>query len=343
MTEIILEKRALGALLRHLPRRSAAAAPAEVSLVDVGARGGELLAVCTDGLSEEIATGLYDDPWTIGWVLVMAAASDLAAAGGRPIGVATSLNLPREFGAARRARLGRGIGDACRSLGIVTLGGDVNVSRELTASATLLGLVPRRLPVSRWGARPGHRIYLSGPAGLGNAWALGRFDPARSPRKVVFRPRPPLELGRLVARSASSCIDTSDAVLAALDELARVNRVRFEITEDPVTFLHAAALEQCRCRNLPSWLALAGCHGEFELLFTLPPRAEALFLSRARRIGVRPLLIGRVRRGRGVTLPLAGRTVRLDTTRLRNRAFRAADDVPGYLEDLVAYAREIGA
>ena len=104
MTEAILEKKELRALLRHLPKRTLVDAPTEVSLAEVGARG-ELLAISTDGLSEEIATGLYTDPFTIGWVLVMAAASDLAAVGGRPLGVATNLNLPRDFSAVQRAQL----------------------------------------------------------------------------------------------------------------------------------------------------------------------------------------------------------------------------------------------
>jgi hypothetical protein len=57
-------------------------------------------------------------------------------------------------------------------------------------------------------------------------------------------------------RTASCCIDTSDGLLAALDELARVNRACFTVAEDPAGFLHPAALKECRRRDLPAWLAL---------------------------------------------------------------------------------------
>jgi len=339
--ERVLEKRAVARIVRHLPRRPVVDVPADVTLADIGLPDGDLLAIATDGLSEEIATGLYCVPATIGWVLVMAAVSDLAAAGARLVGVATNLNLPREFGPSDRDRLARGIGDACRSLNTVTLGGDVNVAAQLTAAATAIGLVRRKRLLARRGARPGDAIYLSGPAGLGNAYALSRFDPARSPRRLRFRPRARIDFGPLLAGWASCCMDTSDAVLATLDELASVNRACFAITEDPAAFLHPHAAGQCRRRGLPGWLALAGCHGEFELAFTVPRAVERSFLRACRASRLRPVRIGEVRKGRGVTMEFGGRPVRLDTARLRNLAFEAAADVGGYMRALVEFAREV--
>ena len=80
MKETIAEKRRVAEIVRHLPRRPAVAAPTEVSLTDFDPRGRDFLAVAADGLSEEIATGLYPDPYTIGWMAVMSPMSDLAAA-----------------------------------------------------------------------------------------------------------------------------------------------------------------------------------------------------------------------------------------------------------------------
>lgn len=46
-----------------------------------------ILAITTDCIVEEIETGLYDDPYLIGWMLVVVNLSDLAAVGARPLGL----------------------------------------------------------------------------------------------------------------------------------------------------------------------------------------------------------------------------------------------------------------
>ena len=83
MTGKILENAMIADIVRGLPRRRAIDAPADAELIAFDARGETLIAISSDSLSEEIATGLYDDPVTIGWVLVMSTASDLAAVGAR--------------------------------------------------------------------------------------------------------------------------------------------------------------------------------------------------------------------------------------------------------------------
>jgi len=48
------------------------------------------LAITTDSIAEEIAAGLYSDPYLIGWMTVMANLSDLAAVGAEPVGLVIS-------------------------------------------------------------------------------------------------------------------------------------------------------------------------------------------------------------------------------------------------------------
>jgi len=52
------------------------------------------LAITTDSISEEISTGLYDDPYLIGWMIVTVNISDLAAVGAIPIGILISEIIP---------------------------------------------------------------------------------------------------------------------------------------------------------------------------------------------------------------------------------------------------------
>ena len=341
MNETILEKAAVSDIVRHLPRTPVINRPADVEFVNFDPGGASFLAVTADSLCEEIATGLYSDPYVIGWVLVMAAASDLAAAGARAIGVTVSLGLPQSFGPTERDSLSRGIGDACRSIGTVTLGGDTSAARELTATAFAVGLAAKDRVMTRVGARVGDAVYLSARAGLGSAYALGRFAPHGDEDDFAFLPRARLRMGEMASRFASCAMDTSDGVVAALDELSRVNHTGFMVTADPASFLHPRALDACRRRAIPPWLALAGCHGEFELAFTVPASRERGFLAAARQKRFCPKRIGCVTAEPGVFLAWNGATNRIDSAWIRNLRVEGAQDARTYIERLVGYARTI--
>ena len=52
-----------------------------------------VIAITTDSIVKELKTGLYSDPYTIGWMTVLANASDLAAVGPEPSGILISETL----------------------------------------------------------------------------------------------------------------------------------------------------------------------------------------------------------------------------------------------------------
>ena len=342
MTRIPIEQQRVNEIIRQLPRRTAVAVPGEVELVDFDPAGPAFLAVASDSVCEEVSTGLYSDPYTVGWVLIMAPASDMAAAAADMLGLTTMLALPHGFGPEERTELARGIGEACRALGTVTLGGDTSVSRELVASACAIGLVPKDQVMSRKGATAGDVVYLSGEAGLGNAYALSRFDRANSRQAFPFRPSARIELRDILRRYASSTMDTSDGVMATLDELARVNGVGITLTAEPESVLHLRAVEECRRRRLPAWVALAGCHGEFEIAFTVPASLEPELTREAQERGLHPRRLGQVTDEPGIVLAWDGQPTPIDTTWLRDRATDAATDVRSYIEAIAQYAEKVG-
>jgi len=341
MTGKILENAMIADIVRGLPRRPAIDAPADAELIAFDARGETLLAVSSDSLSEEIATGLYHDPVTVGWVLVMSAASDLAAVGGRPLGVSVVFGLPAEFSADDRERLSCGVADAARELGTVILGGDTNRCAELIVSACAIGLVERDRALTRRGARAGDCLYVSGPVGLGNAYALATFT-GRGQDRPDFRPHARFDVGDGLGAFASCAMDTSDGVLAALDELARVNGVGFRIDSEPREFVRDDAARLVAAHGMPVWLALAGCHGEFELAFTIPPRREKAFLAEMSARALRPLRVGTVTEEQEISFAWSDPPVSVDTARLRNEAFGEASDPERYIKSLVDYAHTIG-
>ncbi|MGD8867883.1 MAG: AIR synthase related protein, partial [Gemmatimonadales bacterium] len=70
------------------------------------------LALTTDAIAEEIAAGLYNDPYLIGWMVVMVNASDLAAVGAEPLGILLNETLPGVVDPAYVERLQSGIRNA---------------------------------------------------------------------------------------------------------------------------------------------------------------------------------------------------------------------------------------
>src|SRR5438309_937666 len=54
------------------------------------------LVIKTDSIHEEIKTGLYKEPYLIGWMAITVAISDLAATGADVTGVLLSLQLPQD-------------------------------------------------------------------------------------------------------------------------------------------------------------------------------------------------------------------------------------------------------
>ncbi len=129
-------------------------------------------------------------------------------------------------------------------------------------------------------------------------------------------------------------MDTSDGLLATLDQLMRLNGVKVRITQPLEHLLHPRAEEVRRAVDLPAFPFIAGHHGEFELVFTIPPSRRAQLRQAAEGIGWAPLEIGRVEEGTG--LFLGGKPV--DGARVRNLLSDVGGNLQAYLEGLLALA-----
>ena len=185
------------------------------------------LALTTDAIAEEIAASLYNDPYLIGWMVVVVNASDLAAVGAEPLGILLNETLPTDVDSDYIDRLQSGIRAALAACGLHLLGGDTNFSPTMQIAATAVGIVPSDAPLTRLGCAAGDRLYSSGRLGLGGAFALGQLD--REAPAVPYRPLARIREGRLLRGIASCCMDSSDGVVPTLDELSRLNRVGFRI------------------------------------------------------------------------------------------------------------------
>ena len=293
---------------------------------------GDLLAVTTDSIAEEIELGLYRDPYLIGWMVVIVNASDLAAVGADPIGILLSETLPPSLTVEDRARLQSGIRDACAACGLPVLGGDTNSASHFQMGATAIGVVRDGIPMTRVGCGAGDILYATGPLGHGSCFALARLDERLAPAvgDLRYQPGPRLREGRTLRAFATACMDTSDGALAAIDQLMRINGVGFEL--DMSEAVHPAARHLAMLLGLPAWMMLAGLHGEFELLFTVPADASSGLLYAAESGGWSPVRIGSVVSEVGVRIVEDDATIALDTGRIRN----LFAEPPAGLEALVA-------
>ncbi len=343
MINAILENRFLDTLtscLRRSPDQINRQHESDAEIIRVPGRPGVMLALTTDSIVEEISSGLYDDPYIIGWMTVMVNLSDLAAVGARPAGILVSEVLPRAWAGDHLRRLQDGIDDACRECGTFVLGGDTNFSDRLMLTGCALGTFQNGSFTTRAGCKPGDVAYLTHPAGQGNAMAAARFLAAPGMR-FPYLPVARLKEGHLLAGIATACMDTSDGVLATLDQLMRINSCGFDLDAEVNAILDPEAVGIAHATRIPAWLLLAGHHGEFELVFTVPEERREEFGANAKALDWQPVRLGRVSERVGISLPLYGRKVSIDTAWIRNLAVITMDEIETYITRLLEYDTSI--
>ncbi len=284
--------RKLTTLFPHSPEQVNHLLESDAELVRLG--NGQILAITVDHIVEEIAAGLYTDAYLIGWMTVIVNMSDLAAVGARPIGILLAQQFSDEMPENELLEMQRGIADACRACGTFVLGGDTNFSEDLQSGGTAIGLIKGDAIISRKGCKNGDILFASGKMGQGSAFAFEKTFPKKHNTSVAFQPQAKLDEGEIIRAFGSSCIDTSDGFIAALSNLMEVNQLGYQVDHPVKNFVHQDALDISLAYDIPSWVFLAGPHGEFELLFTIPKRNLNGFLTKAASVNWYPIRLGEV-------------------------------------------------
>jgi thiamine-monophosphate kinase len=295
-------------------------------------RDGTYLAVTVDSIVEEIASGLYTDPYLIGWMTVMASISDLAAVGARPIGILLIENIPSEYPADKIQLIQKGIQEACDESGTFVLGGDTNSSRELQLGAVAVGIIDDEKVISRLGCQENDLLLISHPMGLGMGFALTQLFYKQY--NIPYKPTPNLIHGRVVRKYASSCIDTSDGFFPAICNLMELNNIGFTINKEFENFIDTQVVEIAQKANMPNWFFLAGPHGEFELLFTIPPSNLDDFLAEAIKTEWTPIVIGTVINKPELQYSPKGKNILLDGSTISNLFVQSGGDPKIYMQAL---------
>jgi thiamine monophosphate kinase len=161
-------------------------------------------------------------PYRVGRRSMAVNLSDIASMGGKPTYALVSLGLPAELPVETFDRLFEGMRDEMLAHGAYVIGGNLARTREeLVVDVTLLGEVELSRVLTRGGARPGDRIFVTGTLGASGAGMealklYGKKVPGKY-RELADRhvlPVPRVEMGRRISRSgvASAMIDLSDGV-----------------------------------------------------------------------------------------------------------------------------------
>ena len=256
----------------------------------------------------------------IGYRATVANLSDIAAMGGVPRYVLTSLAIPPTYGLGDIRAMYHEIRSCCRQYHLQLIGGDTSASKKgMFLGMTILGIVENSKALRRNGAKIGDTIYTTGTVGdslAGLKLLLGRGRPPRSvgeKRASQFlinrhrRPTPRLDIGRCLStqKLATAAIDLSDGLSGDLAHLCQESGVGALIdgTQLPIS---APCKSFARQRKLdPISLALEGGE-DYELLFTAPAQNQSQLQKIQKKLDVRITPIGIIkpqRFGMRITLP----------------------------------------
>jgi thiamine monophosphate kinase len=224
-----------------------------------------------------------------------------------------------------------GIGDACNTCNTFVIGGDTNFGNELILTGTAIGTLKNNHFNSRLGSSEGDSLFVSGYAGSGNMFAFLKLLSDKN-MNYKYQPTAQIREGLLLTNFNSCCIDSSDGILAAVDQLMRLNNIGFAFDNFWQSSISESDRRLADKYKLPLWFLLAGIHGEFKLVFTVPSEQEILFRKEADSIGWQPIKLGKVIRDRKITMPVYGRIREIKTGLIRNAGFNSINSLTSYLK-----------
>ncbi len=295
---------------------------------------GRTLLATTDMLFEGVHFDLsYTDFYSLGWKSAAVNLSDIAAMGGVPRFCLTALGIPEGISVEQISEFYKGFKALIRKYKVDLVGGDTCSSEvDLVISVTVLGEVEKKKMLTRSGAKPGDRVFVTGTlgdaaAGLELLQAESRGQRAegkgvksgiRNPQSAIGRlmkkhlqPVPRVELGRRVALSncATSMIDVSDGLSSDLAHICEQSGVGTDIYAEKIPLSKDIKATVRQLKTLPLHYALSGGE-DYELLFTVSPSKLKKF--RSLRIPARE--IGVITRGEIDIIHSAGERRRLEPT-----------------------------
>ncbi|WP_400767275.1 thiamine-phosphate kinase [Methylosinus sporium] len=274
----------------------------DAALLPLG--GAREIVVTTDALVSGVHFFPDDPPGLVAKKALRVNLSDLAAKAAEPLGFLLTLALPPDWTNEWARSFAAGLAEDAREFACPLLGGDTTATPgPLTISITAFGRATRF--VSRSGAQPGDRIFVSGTIGdaalglgvaRGEAFAERLGEGARAHLLERYRlPLPRLPLIAALRAHASAAMDVSDGLAGDLAKLLRASgaSARVELEKVP---LSAAAQEAIA--GEPELLSRAVTGGDdYEILCCASAEAAPALALAAGKAGIALAEIGVVTAG----------------------------------------------
>jgi thiamine-monophosphate kinase len=262
---------------------------------------GMLLAAAVDTLIAGVHFPQNTHPSAIGYKALAVNLSDLAAMGAEPAWATLSLSMPEPDEAFLQGFCD-GFFALAEQYGVELVGGDT-VRGPLVLTVQVNGFVPEGEALTRFDARPGDLLYVSGTLGdaaAGLALVLGgevEGEDARFLLERLDRPTPRIALGQALRGIASACIDISDGLCADVAHIMERSYLGCDIDSRALPLSSQLLALKGEAGAIP--LALHG-GDDYELCFTVPVQKEAELLRHAASFGVAITRIGEINNEVGV-------------------------------------------
>jgi len=279
--------------------------------------GKDLVVTCDAMVEGPHFTRQTMTPHAIGWKVMAANLSDVAAMGAEPRYALVTLGMNEHWTVDELTALSAGLRELAARFGVRLIGGDtVRSPGGLMLAGTLLGEVEPGRAWLRSGAKSGDWFFVTGPLGGSAAGLHALLHPETAAaweraglgqRDVLVRmhryPEPQIEAGRVMAalpvRGALN--DVSDGLASEAWEIAEASGVQICLDAAAIPIARAVREFARYCGQDPIQWALSGGE-DFQLAGTVSPAYWDALSTAFRQKGLTVYRCGEVSEGTGVCL-----------------------------------------
>lgn len=198
--------------------------------------------VTQDTLVEDVHFKLdFATPFQIGYKAVCVNISDLASNLAIPKYISVSVSFPKNISANFVEELYKGINSACEKYNVFVIGGDITGAEKIVISICAFGKKQCKFFAKRNYAKVGDVIVTTGEHGSSSAGLrcfLNNIDNEFLIGKHL-RVEPCLEQANELVQKVTNnfaCMDTSDGLFDALNQIARLSNVSVNVDMDLVPY-----------------------------------------------------------------------------------------------------------
>jgi thiamine-monophosphate kinase len=224
----------------------------------------------------------------VGYYLISANLSDLAAVGALPVGLTTIIRHSDQMNDQDFKDVLYGMKESADVHQARIIGGDTGSYNADVFAATAFGFVDTDKALLRKNVKQGDLLCVTGVVGrpmttqiyFKEAKPAGFELTTQEENEILSawkRPQARVNEGLLLSGKslANSCMDVSDGLKASIDQLSNVSGKYFTLYEDKVP-LHPATIKLAKHFGIHPVQIAVSASVDFELLFTIPPENQKL-------------------------------------------------------------------